>query len=95
MEWKIIVDQDAENYLLQSILSKERRKDPATKAQKPEIDKNGDQELHHTTKFTRYTEKGGAGNTLNKEQIPTAMEGETEQETKKRMKKDGRPSRKN
>ena len=85
LEWKIIVDQDAENYLLQSVLSKERRKDPETKAQKPEHDENGEQEIHHTTKFTRYTEKEGADDPMATEQMSTAMDGETEQETKKRM----------
>ena len=84
MEWKIIVDQDAEDYLLQSVLSKGRWKDPETKAQKPGIDENGDQEIHHTTKFTRYTETRGASSTLNTEKGPTVMEGEEEQETKKR-----------
>ena len=57
MEWKIIVDRDAENYLLQSILSKERRKDQEAEAQKPEIVKCAGQEILHTTKFTRYAER--------------------------------------
>ena len=84
LEWKIIVDQDAEDYLLQSIMSKERRNDTEIKAQKPERDKNGIQETHHTTKFTRYTEKGGADSPLATEQTSTEMEAATEQETKKK-----------
>ena len=60
LEWKISVDQDAENYLLQSILSKERQKDQETEAQKPEIVRYAGRETRHTTKFTRYAEKEGA-----------------------------------
>ena len=85
LEWKIIVDRDAEDYLLQSVLNKTRWKGPETKAQEPGIDKGGYQEIHHKTKFTRYTEIGETSNTSNMEKGPTAMEREEDQENKKRM----------
>ena len=56
------MDQDAEKYLLQSVLSKVRWKGPETE--------DGHQEIHHTKKFTHYTEIGGTSNTSNVEKNP-------------------------
>ena len=53
LEWKIIVDQDAEDYLIQSLLKRERWKDPKTNAQTGH-DKNNRNELLHATKSTHY-----------------------------------------
>ena len=57
LEWKIIINQDAEKYLLQSLIKKERWKDPKTNAQKSGHDKNNRNEVHHTTKSTHYRKR--------------------------------------
>ena len=54
LEWKAITDQDAERYLLHSLLKKERWKGTGAETQEEkEEDRQGEV---HTTKFTRHTE---------------------------------------
>ena len=56
LEWKVIVDQDAERYLLQSFSEKENRQNTEPHRQERDQDRKNNQERHHTTNFTRYVE---------------------------------------
>ena len=55
LEWKIIVDQDAEDYLLQSVLKKKRWKYQELNTQESAQNKHNEPGTHHTTKSTHYT----------------------------------------
>ena len=61
LEWKVITDQDAERYLLQTFLKKEKWKGAGAKSPGKAEEADDRQGESHTTKFTQYTtkEKGG------------------------------------
>ena len=55
LEWKVITDQDAERYLLQTFLKKERWKGAGVETPGKAEETDDRQGEFHTTKFTQYT----------------------------------------
>ena len=54
LEWKIIVDQDAEDYLRRSVQKKERWKEAEIQTQEGTEEESGKQGEFHTTKVAQY-----------------------------------------
>ena len=57
LEWKIIADQEAENYLLQSFLKKVGSGEPRNSNHEPVSSQANGTRAAHTTKATRYVEE--------------------------------------
>ena len=57
LEWKIEADREANNYLLQSFLRKEKWKESESNEHESSNDQNGRTETSHTTKFTIYRQR--------------------------------------